>query len=259
MARALQYVAGMKLSAFLASSLLLSTSFLAGCGADDPADPELDAVFSSADQLHRERAIGAALGFDFGMAYFIGGAYAGQDVPDGCPVVVTDGDRTTVTGGCDSDSGRVDGRIVLDNVPALFTDDEPDPSRPQLLTFDAYVADDDDGRWAIDGTIRFDPAAGTLATDLGVELDGPAATTSLRMTGEDGEPWTAGDGSWIDVDGIGAAAVSGTWSLDSDAPSGRMTLTGAEVLVLDLEAAVDGCIPYTIDGAAAGELCDNAE
>jgi len=247
----------MKLPALL-SSLLLSTSLLTACGTDAEPDPDqdLNAEFSSADELHRARAISTALGFDYGMAYFVGAAYSGLDEPDGCPRIVTDGSVTTVTGGCDGDSGRFDGRIVLDNVPQLFGgEDANDPTKPQVLTFEAFETEDEDGAWTIDGEIRLADLT-QVSAQLALGIDGLNASSDLRMTCE-AQDCTAGAGSWVDVEGVGTASVSGTWNLDSDDPSGKVTLTGAEVLVVDLDAAADGCIPYSIDGAAAGELCDD--
>ncbi len=236
---------------------LLAASLLAlpACGADDATDGTLDATFSTADDQHRVRAIGSAVGMDYMISMFIASAYAGVDAPDGCPRSVVDGSVTTVTGGCDTDDGRVEGTVVIDNVPTFFGEDTTDRTRPQTVEFDGYVAGAPDDQWAIDGSIRVDVDR-AISAQLTVGTQGLFSTTDLRMTCTDIGACTAGAGSWADVDGIGRFAISGTWNLDEEAPAGRVTLTGAEVLVLDLDANANGCIPFTIDGEPAGELCN---
>ncbi|MCA9677210.1 MAG: hypothetical protein H6709_06165 [Kofleriaceae bacterium] len=246
----------MKLSSFLASSsLLLATAAApAACGGGD-SPPAFDAHFKTASQEQIARAVSAGAGYDYGLAFFLGAAYSGIENPTGCPAVTVSGSVTTVTGGCDTDDGHIDGTIVLDNVPGLFGGDA-NPTRAQSLTFEGWrMTSPDEDDVAIDGTIVVE--AGHATVDLTVDLGGMVADSSFEMvcsTG-DGGPCGPADGGWIDVDGLGGAAVSGAWTL-GDPPSGKLTLTGADTFVLDFDnAGSDGCVPYAIDGAAAGELC----
>lgn len=257
----MHWLAGMK-HLLLASSLLLPTTLLAACGDDGGAEPAYDARFASADEATRARAIGAAGGFDYAIAYLVGSSFAGAAAPEACPGVEVSGDTTTVTGGCTNDDGtRYEGRIVLENVAGFFSDGtDIDPTRSQLLDFEGFSIVDADGEWELDGSIELRPAAEQrVITDLYLAFDGEGVHSHLELAFEESGMSTLAAGSWIEVDGLGGARASGTFNMSEDAPEGALTLAGADTLVADFGAASNSCVPLTIDGAPAGQLCDDAE
>lgn len=238
----------------LATSSLLT---LVGCPDSTPPAP-ITGQFGAADEVHLVRALMSASGTDAMIPWFIASGYASGEGLPSCPAIVRDGATITVTGGCDTDDGRVEGRLVMQNVPGLLgggTDHDPDA--PQVLTFEDFSVVDADGPLFLDGTTRTDPATRTTTSDLTIDVGGIWSRSKLTLTtGTDGRT-TAAAGSLIDVEGLGEASVSGTWSLAKSAPSGQLTLTGEQVLVFEIaDAATDtDCIPYTIEGGDAGELC----
>jgi hypothetical protein len=105
-----------------------------------------------------------------------------------------------------------------------------------------------------------------VSTDLSLTFGGLQARSVLELDVSAAGSFVAGEGSAIEVDGLGGAAVSGSWSFESQdeqgntiPATGTITLRGAETLVFDLANDVDGCIPYSIDGADRGSLCGDAE
>lgn len=257
----MHWVAGMK-HLLLASSLLLPTTLLAACSDDGGGDPTYDARFASADEATRARALAAAGGADYAVAYFVGSAYAGFDEATACPRVERSGSTTTVTGGCTNDDGtRYEGRIVLDNVAGFFSeDDSVDPTRSQQLDFEDFSIIDADGELLIDGSVEVRPAAEQrVVADLYAAFEGEGVHSHLDLTFTESGMSTLAAGSWIEVDGLGGARASGTFNMSTDTPAGALTLAGADTLVADFDAVEGSCVPLTIDGAPAGELCDTAE
>jgi hypothetical protein len=239
---------------------LLSSSLLAACGDDPPNPPNgSGARFADATEEQLGRAFMAGTGADATIAELIAGGYAAFPI-DGsvsCPTITRDGDQTTVTGGCDlDDGGRIEGTVVFSNVRPLFGEGEYDPELPTVITFTDYSSEDADGVWTFDGTVRREPG-NQLSVDLRAGLDVGDAHSDLELDCESAVmECTALDGSRIEITGLGAADVSGTWKLDQQDPRGSLILTGADVLELDFERATETCIPYSIDGEDAGELCD---
>ncbi|HVV86379.1 MAG TPA: hypothetical protein VHE35_25155 [Kofleriaceae bacterium] len=242
------------LSSSIAATLLVS--LLAACGGGDDATP---AKFSAATDLQRQRAIGAAAGTDAALAFFVG-AFSVQAPPEAtCPTVTHQGSTATAVFDCDSGGQRIDGRIVAENVGNPFSDSGPasDPTRAVVLTFDGYRqhADTAAEELALDGTLTLRPDQ-AMVIALEVSLGGVAVDTDATLT-SDGTLSRAADGSSIEVDGLGRATIGGAWSLDTDAPAGVLELHGADLLRARFADAASGCVPLTIDGAPAGQLCDN--
>lgn len=232
------------------SYTLLSTSLFlvatAACASDDT--PALDATFADASDALLLRAQTAGVASDGVIAAFSTSGYAGVDSPAGCPRVITDGDTTTVTGGCTTEGGAtISGRAILTNVPSF--DEEAPSEGPSTFEFEGFRTSD---IFAFDGTVTF--ADDTVVIDLIATIDGIEATSSLRLTSAGKGNVTADDGSWIEVTGLGAAAVSGVWGF-GDPPTGTMTLDGADRITFDFDAATSECIPYSIDGTPAGSVC----
>jgi len=248
------------LASLAATSTLLT---FGACGGSDEREPHpdppstFDATFSTADEAHVARAITAAIGVDGVLAQLTVAGYAAfpSDDPAACPHFARSGDETTVTGGCTMDDGsRVEGTIVFENVQPIFGTGSYDPSKPTVIRFDDYSTTDEGGTYAYDGTLRIEPS-GAQMLDLVTTLGDLTAYVHTTLTCVDQGECTASDDSWIDVDGIGAATLSGTWHFDVAAPSGSVILTGAEELVVDLDNATEQCIPYSIDGVAHAPIC----
>lgn len=235
------------------AALLASTSLLAACG----GDPDYDAKFSTADDQHLMRSIQVGLGTDGFMALFIGAAYqslADAEDPPACPGVETDGDAIVIVGGCTADDGsRFEGEMRLENVPPLFSDGAGyDESKPSVIRFDAFRIESADGDWYFDGSVRLENDQEKMVIDLETELLGIAAHADMTLA-------CAGtcipeDGASAFVDGVGLAEVSGEWNLDGENAEGNLTLSGEEVLEIDLRDETNGCITFTIDGEPR-ELC----
>lgn len=251
----LSYSIPTTLLASLPTTLLVS--FLAACGGDgSSSDP---AHFTTASEAQRERAIAAAAGSDAGMAFFVGAFSAAAPSESTCPTVTRVGTTSTAVFDCsDSEGNRIDGRIVAANLGDIFGDGGPaaDPTKDLVLTFDGYhqhapVAADE---VLLDGSVTLRPDQ-SLVVSLDATLQGMAVFTDATLA-NDGTLARASEGSSIDLDGVGRATIHGAWSMDSENPAGALELHGADTMVASFADAFGGCVPITIDGHAAGQLCD---
>jgi hypothetical protein len=248
----------------LFASLLASTSLFtfAACGGDGGSSTpsEYDADFKNAEDNNLARAILAGLGVDSMLAVATVTGYAAfGDAPTGvsCPSFARNGDEVTVTGGCTMDDGtKLEGSLVFSNVKPIFGGGDFDPSKPSTMSFDGFEIQDEGGTFTYDGTITIEPS-GKQIVDLTASFDGITAHSKLERTCTAEGACTTAAGAWIDVDGVGAAGVEGTWTLAGQTHAGSMTLRGAQVLDVDLGAATsnDDCIPYAIDGVDQEPLC----
>lgn len=244
MAPALQSPPGMnRLLLSSASAALL----LAACG-----ESHDDARFSTADSAHLDRALDVIEAGDAGQLLLIGVFTSGEN-RTGCPTITSAGPVTTITTDCVNDAGNlVRGRIVVTNMPSAI-DENPayDPLKPSSVeAFDLSVTEDDqvqrlDGKVTIG--VRDADYIGTLEARVDATVDGLTAHTDVTYGCDETDLCTFGDDSWFDVDGIGAATLSGTFRFD-DPRYGSIVATGIETLVLDVAASGDGCRAVTIDG-----------
>jgi hypothetical protein len=238
--------------------LALASFTLTACGGDD--DPRRgDARFAAMTQEQRAQAIADAAGGAIVLPYFLV-FFADLDSlgESGCPARDDAGAVVTFTASrCTADNGGTyDGRLVARNVPMfsdLFGDDgRIDPAKPMQIEMDGWRS-------------PFGVFDGTLAQSTPAPADGQRYTTEvsytisdspdagvLQMSADCDDACTL-DG-WLDRDVLGSYGVTGTIRY-GDTIAGRLELRGADTLVVDLDAAVDGCAPVTIDGAAAGEWC----
>lgn len=241
-------------SSRLASLFATATLFqLAACG-DDPGATD-GARFAGASLAQKERAVAAAAGLD--AAIGILAASTLELTPNGstCPRITRAGDTLTANTGCtDEDGNKLSGRVVAKNLPSFFGGGH-DPSRPTEVTFEGYRIDGPDQDLALDGKLIIRPD-GSQTAALTATLSGIEVATDATWRPAAGELFTADAGSTIEITGLGLAEIEGQWSMDEDAPSGVLSLHGADVLEADFSRAVSGCVPLTIDGQAAGQLCD---
>ncbi|MBK9035683.1 MAG: hypothetical protein IPL61_31275 [Myxococcales bacterium] len=245
------------------STLLAALSASLVLGACTDETDHTSAKFSSADAAHLERALDVAAASDLGQLYVVGAFIAGANEP-GCPSFVTTGNVTTVTGGCTNDDGtRLEGRIIATNVQGIFTTNPSyDPSKPSTVEAEAWTATDPGApAESIDGKVTLTNVGGVA--DNGEVFDGAAdaalggiaAHSEIAFTCDATHLCTHSEDSWVDIDGVGAATLAGTWRL-GEPRTGTITATGAETLVLDIGASTDECRMYRIDGGATQMVCD---
>jgi hypothetical protein len=118
------------------------------------------------------------------------------------------------------------------------------------VTFDGYA---DDAR-AIDGVVE---VVGTLSlhADLAVTIAGVTTVTTLWLTCDSNLLCAVSRDSWVSIGDLGDATIRGAWR--HEPRGGYLTLVGEDTLTFDFNAPLaTGCIPYTVDGEAGAELCD---
>ena len=251
----------MRLTNLLSYSLptTLLVSFLAACGGDgSSAEP---AKFTTASEPQRARALTAAAGADAGLAFFVGAFAAAAPSESTCPTVTRQGTTVTAVFDCDSDGQRIDGRIVAENLGDVFGDGGPaaDPTKDLVMTFDGYYQHSVNAieEVELDGRVTLKPDQ-ALDIALDATLHGVAVFTDATLR-SDGTLSRASDGSSVEVDGVGRATIHGAWSADSENPAGALELRGADVLKANFADAANGCVPITIDGNAAGQICEESD
>jgi hypothetical protein len=140
------------------------------------------------------------------------------------------------------DSAAV-GTVVVETVPmpsAVLT----------RVTFDGFR----DGDRSFDGVVETVGTA-SLTADLDITRDDGTAITTVLSLACDNRGLCRATDSWVALGELGDAAIAGAWRIDP--AGGYLTLLGAEALTFDFNAQVTtGCVPYTVDGEPAGELCD---
>lgn len=245
-------------STFLAYSFtgLTALSLVACDDSSGSINPEDQARFAGATLVQKQRALAAGLAGDASIGILLASTVE-TNAPNPCPSFVRTGDTVVATGGCtDDDGNQITGSITGKNVPALFGGGN-DPSKPIEITFDNYKMASAGGANTIilDGTIIARPDR-SMTASLSTDLNGMTVVTDATWR-PSGASTTADAGSIIELVGLGAAAIEGTWNADEDAPAGAIRLRGADVLAADFSRMANGCVPLTVDGGAAGELCDD--
>jgi hypothetical protein len=244
-------------------TLLLATMSTAALGAGcSDGDDHQTAEFATASDAQLRRTIGAMRVGDLATLYIIGAFTSGTN-SDACPGIVSSGAVTTITGGCTNDDGdRLDGRIVVTNVQPVFaTNPSYDPAQPSTVEAFDFTVVGTDGTESIDGKVTQTVTGGsadnggvvTGSTDVTVE--GIAVHSEIGFSCDASELCTLRDESWIDVDGLGGAVLTGTFRFD-DPATGTITATGADTLVMDVATTDDDCVTFRIDGGATRQLCD---
>ena len=117
---------------------------------------------------------------------------------------------------------------------------------------------DDNEDMTFDGTITLAPDA-SMTADLHATMAGVEVWSDATWRRSAAERSTADAGSAIEIAGLGRATIQGSWNMDSDAPAGALELHGADVLRADFAAIANDCVPLTIDGAPAGQLCNSSD
>jgi hypothetical protein len=245
----------LRITSILLSSSLLSVVALAGCAESGASSEETS--FADATPAQLERVYSASAGHDLGSALILGAVFSGENDTGGCPAIVTQGQDTTVTGGCTmEDGGRVDGSIAIHNLNGFEENPAYDPAEPGFVKLDFHVTTsqgeriDLDGRVDFNGRVELDGVR--VQGDLTIGAGGVGSTSRLTLSCVDGT-CTILPGSEIELSDLGGGSVEGTWG--TGASSGRVTVRGADVLVIDIAGQDEKqCAPYEI-GAKRGIVC----
>ncbi len=234
----------------LSSALFLGAA-LAGCTAPEGTR------FADASPAQLDRTYRAASGHDLVSVLLLGSVFSGEHQPTGCPRIVTEGQDTTVTGGCTLENGtRLEGEIALHNLPAWDADfPAHDPSQPASIELDFRIAFPEGGGSMLDGRIDFaEEPEPRISGDLTIDAAGITSTSRLTVACEVEGPCTMAAGSEIEISDLGRASVEGTWHFE-DPPTGQLTVRGADVLVFDVGGRESSrCVPYTV-GDKRGTVC----
>ncbi len=243
------------------SFMTLMLAALAACSSS--SKDTQPAQFKSADDAHLERALLTASGTDYEAALLFSALLSIP--PSTCPAIAQQGAQTTLTGGCTTNAGSaVGGTATLENLGA--NSDSTQPATADFANFTLSTS----GNIAFDGTISLAPAAPptVVTTDLDMTFGGIAGHSALIVQipaaadgSSTGGSLTAVAGSTVEIDGLGSAEVSGTWTIGENGgpSSGSLTLTGADTLVFNIaQGDSNDCYTYTIDDTGGGSLCPTA-
>lgn len=240
-------------------SLLALTLSLGACadGDDDgPAPAPNTGVFAGQDDPHLHRAAFAAVGGDVFYLGFGAALYAG-DASATCPAVTTAGGVTTVTGGCVTDAGaHLAGRLTLTNVEGVAGGPAYDRSKPSIIEAEGWQDDGGDGLAAIDGTFTLTRTATGESRVARLDSTALGIRAQLDVTYDcaaDGM-CTIAAGSQLQVDGIGATAMAGSFRFDEPLV-GSITLAGTDQMVIDVATSAERCFRVAVAGAAPHDAC----
>jgi hypothetical protein len=250
----------------------LAASIAAACGGSDGDAPKGAASFAQASTAQREAAIRAGLGVGPAqgfLALFMAELDHAQN--PACPSRTQVGDTIVYeASGC---TGAVfgatyRGRAEATNSPftgGIFSEDSgADPTKPMELRFVDFHADRAEQKLALDGTLwqsSPEPEAGYTAKSHLVVDDGVAVRIDVDMSCA---PAGAALRCTNDADARGEITALGDFAIafdvahqgeDDSEATGWLELRGEDVLRLSMSKDADGCLPYTIDGAAAGHMC----
>jgi hypothetical protein len=241
----------------------LSTSLLAAaCGGDDHST----AKFTGADTAHLDRALQVASGRDLASVWLVGAFVAGAN-QQGCPSIVTVNSVTTVTGGCTNEDGaRLDGKFIITNVQGIFSSTPSyDPSKAGTVVAQGWKVTNAGGAVeSVDGTVTITNTGGVadnggvVAGSVDTRLDGIDAHTEAAWSCDVSDLCSYTADSWFDIDGVGAATLSGQFRFD-DPRTGSIVATGAEILTIDVAASTDECQAFRIGDGAVQTRCEPAD
>lgn len=250
----------MRLTTLLSYSIPATILFTVACGDGGTAGEGGTAKFESATEAQRQRAVIAGGGIDGVLTYLNGSFLSLYPDDSACPTIAKAGDVITATFNCTMDDGkRVDGRLIATNVPS-FLGGGNDPTKASSVEAEGYVEHGATPAESVrlDGLVVVQPDQ-SMTIALTAQLSGISVVTDATFEAAANEQMTAAAGSSIEVDGLGSASIHGTWSMTSETPSGALELRGADALRADFDRTVDGCTPLTVDGKAAGQICNEQE
>lgn len=242
-----------RLASLFLSSSLFSMAALSGCAEQGVTPIEHDASFAHATSKQIERVYAASSGLDLVQALLIADDLSGRNDPTACPAIVTKGTVTTVTGGCDTEEGRIEGSIVIRDMPDIHDLPSDVPTEPGSIEFDIRGTTSDGDFSALEGRVELDPDSG-IRGDFTLTFEGVTSTSRLELLFGIEEPVRVLAGSEMAHSELGGAGVEGTWRFDES--SGRLVVRGADELVFDFARRTDdGCVPYAA-GENFGMVCD---
>ena len=249
--------------------LLLSLLVAIGCasspGSGTPGGPAANFQMASTSQLGA--VLDAATGRNaWQSAFGLSLALAAYRNPPSCPAVQGSGTSWTITGGCtDRDDTTWSGKATISNAPGFNGQAAAgyDPSRPTTIAFDMWTVAGGGSGTTLDGTVAYAdlrlvseadsyPAFSSLESALTVTTAHITTSEQVHLA-LDPTGWSLTSPSWLELDGLGSATLSGAWS-DGSTPSGTLTVHGADDLVFDFTQLQQECVGYTI-GSTTGVAC----
>jgi hypothetical protein len=241
----------------LLASLLLAA---AACHPDGPTGRG-DADFSAMTDEERTSAIRVAIGDPAGLPmYLFGTAELATGNDPACPSRRVSGDNVTYRAEACTNRLNVayDGTLIGHNVPSYAGDPPIVVTQPMSIEMRDWL---DDGA-IVDGTLDRSmalPGDGALYTATATfTRDVEGVVTSYDVTADcthrdDGED-CALEG-FVEL-AAGSFELEGDYATAGTTHRGRITLRGANTLVVDFDAAPEDCVPVAIDGRDAGEYCN---
>ena len=249
--------------------LLLSLLVTIGCASTPGSGPlgGPPANFQKATMQQLGAVLDAATGRHAWMSAFdMSLALADYQHPPSCPAIQNTGSTWTLTGGCtDLDDATWSGKATISNAPGFNGQAAPsyDSSRPTTIAFDMWSVAGGGSGTTLDGTVDYTdlglvsagdsyPAFRSLVSALTVTTAHLTTTEQVHLA-LDPTGWSLTQPSWLELDGLGGATLSGAWS-DGRTPSGTLTVHGADDLVFDFTQLQQECVGYTI-GTKTGVAC----
>lgn len=254
----------------LLTAALMTFGGLGAC-ADEPEVDMHVTRFTAVSPADRAAALlAASLPIVYGHVAI---AQAELDAASGCPAVVREprDQRVSFTapaGGCQGQTtgATYHGVAVTVNAPT-GGEESPAPASPMSLIFTDFRIESAGLRLALDGNMLQTVAAPTGAYQvqlhpLAMGLDGGAVTIPHLVLDCAVVPGGTRCGNTTGARGQLADGSQFVIVVDvkdgDDGPWGFVELRGEDTLRLDFTSRdADGCVPYAIDGVAAGAVCDH--
>lgn len=232
------------LSSAILSSLLFSS--LAACSSDSREKASVAALSEEDRQAMTESSMGT---FQADVVAFASIAIALPTLT--CPAVTISGTNVSIEGnGCVDDSGtKWSGKITATvNSSGVSV---------KLDGFSIVDTEDASSAVSIDGSISSSPNGASVDSNLTIIASGKEMHHDGSWSSLTESSGVIGADSSVELDGKGYVDTSGQWNLE--ARSGAVVLQGEDTYRVDFTTYVNGCAEATLDGAAAGRVCIEAE
>jgi hypothetical protein len=215
-----------------------------------------NAVFTGKSAPQLSRTVFAAETGDVALAIALGSTYSVAPASGAsCPAISLAGTNIAVTGGCaTSDGTRIDGSVVLDNLPGLgggiFN-----PSASSRIEFNAFTTTHSNGDpMRFDGLVTFSAGVTGGSTEASLDVTLSAIRVHEDISFSCGILDCGLDSASIDVDGVGSADLDGSFG-SRGFDNLDITASGVDTLHLLAIAGNSSCVQYLINGELAGQVC----
>lgn len=223
---------------------VLCSLLLVACSGDDREKASFAALSASDRQAMTESSMG---GFQLSLV-----AFASIPLPSlTCPSVSVAGTTTTISGnGCVDDGGvKWSGKLTAAvNSGGLAV---------ELDAFSIVDIEDASNAVTVDGELTAAAGGATIKSDLVITVSEKEIHHEGGWTSLTEHSGSIAASSSVELEGKGYVDTSGQWNLE--ARSGAIELRGEETFRVDFSTYADGCASATLDGAASGTVCLEAE